>query len=327
MKNNPPLISVIVPVYNVEQYLDRCINSILNQVYANIEIILVDDGSTDNSGKIADKYCDNDDRIRVIHKENGGLSSVRNEGVKYAHGDWIAFVDSDDYLKKQYLSILYNIAIKNNADIATCSFESFSDDGLILKKSPSWPKTTLSGEEAVEDMLKNRRPAYAWLNLIKKELFLDNGIAFPVSKEFEDIATKIKLLCCAKKVAYTDEKLYMYLIRKDSITGKKFSNKHYRDYVAAIEDAKKYLIDHEKSKSKYLEYFELSSLFTLMNYIAKDKNNAKMIDEYWKEIRKRAKRIYHKTSFPSVKKKALYTALICLSYNARLYSCFYRKVK
>ena len=121
-----PLISVIVPVYNVENYLPRCLDSIINQTYTNLEILLVDDGATDNSGKLCDEYAQKDNRIRVFHKENGGVSSARNMGLDNATGEYIAFVDSDDYIDKCMYEIMLNSSVQNNADIVVCGYLSQS---------------------------------------------------------------------------------------------------------------------------------------------------------------------------------------------------------
>lgn len=123
------LISIVVPVYNVENYLDRCVKSIIAQVYTNIEIILVDDGSSDNSGKICEKWKEKDKRIIVIHKKNGGLSSARNAGIEIAKGKYIAFVDSDDYISKNMYSELYRVLKQNNSDIAICGRKYVWDNG------------------------------------------------------------------------------------------------------------------------------------------------------------------------------------------------------
>lgn len=266
-----PLISVIVPIYNVRQYLDKCITSILNQSYCNLEIVLVDDGSTDGSGEIADDYKKKhkDRIIKVIHKTNGGLSSARNEGIKHSKGEWLVFVDSDDYVDRGFVNDLYKLTKKKDVDIATCSFESFSNDDSILKKSPSWPTNIISGHEAVNDMLKNKRPAYICLNIFRADLFRKNNIEFPDGREYEDVATKIQLLYFAKKVAFTNKKNYEYLIRAESITGKKFSETRYKDLLFAVNSVKKFLAEHSfEYRCEYLEYFEFYSLFTLLNYIA-----------------------------------------------------------
>ena len=327
---NSPLVSVIVPVYNVEKYLEKCLDSITRQTYENLEIILVDDGSTDDSGRMIDEYKKGtkDKRIRIIHKKNGGLSSARNAGLELMKGEWVVFVDSDDYISRDFVETLYNLAIKNNAEIATCSFESFSDDGSILKKSPSWPNGVMSGTEAINDMFANKRPAYICLSMFRAELFVKNDILFPEGREFEDIATRVKLLYFAKKVAFSNKRLYSYLIRGGSITGKKFSKTRYDDFLMALNDVEDFLRGaHNKMLLKYLDYFNFYSLFTLLNYLAKEQTITENTKKYWGDIRGRLKRIYKVTVFPSIKARILYRVALLLSANRKLYSLLYRKGK
>ncbi len=126
-----PLVSIIIPIYNVEKHLKKCLDSVLSQTYRNIEIILIDDGSTDNSGYIADEYSRHNDNISVIHTNNGGLSRARNIGIKSASGQWISFIDSDDYVSRDFISKLLNLAINNDADIATCKFQTVNKNVKI----------------------------------------------------------------------------------------------------------------------------------------------------------------------------------------------------
>ena len=128
-----PLISVIVPIYKVEKYLNKCVKSIINQTYKNLEIILVDDGSPDNCGKICDKLAERDDRIRIIHKKNGGLSSARNAGIEIANGEYIGFVDSDDYIDNDMFETLYNNIKDNNADLSIIGYQIETIDNKVIK--------------------------------------------------------------------------------------------------------------------------------------------------------------------------------------------------
>ncbi len=326
--NKNPLISIIVPIYNVEHYLSRCIDSILSQTYQNMEIILVDDGSKDGSELIADQYAKNHSIVKVIHKKNGGLSSARNAGLKIAKGEWIAFVDSDDYVDSSFLLELYNLATRNNADVATCTFTPFTDDGSALKKKPFWPSEPLSGSEAINDMMKNKRPAYIWLNLFRAELFKKNKIVFPDGRKYEDISTKIMLLYNAKKVAFTNEPLYHYLIHRNSITGEKMTETKCDDYLEAIKTAKSFLASKEDFNSfAYIDYYELCSLFTLLNYFAKEPSLNKALEAKWRAISKRIRKLSVATKYPSNKAriKLLFAASATLS--RRAYSALYRSIK
>lgn len=218
------LISIIVPIYNVELYLRKCINSIRNQTYKNIEIILVDDGSPDNCGKICDEYKQKDNRIKVIHKKNGGLSEARNYGIEIATGDYILFVDSDDYIANNMCQILLKKAEKYKADIINCSFkEVFEDETYQLSKQLiNTKEQVFSNLEMIEsyffDITINTN--VVWNKLYARKLFFgEHKIRFPVGKLHEDNYTVYKLYYYANKVVVIDDVLYYYLRRSDSITG------------------------------------------------------------------------------------------------------------
>jgi len=179
------LISIIIPVYNVEKYLERCVKSVINQTYKNLEIILVDDGAKDNSGKMCDELSKLDSRIKVIHKENGGLSDARNFGLKIATGDYIGFVDSDDYIADDMYETLYHTIKNNNADISIVSFYEMYKEKVIGVRD-SGNLEILSKQEAMKELLIDTKiQSYAWNKLFKKELF--NDLKFPTGKNFEDI--------------------------------------------------------------------------------------------------------------------------------------------
>ncbi len=215
-----PLISVVVPVYKVEEYLNKCVDSIINQTYKNLEIILVDDGSPDNCPKICDEYAKKDNRIKVIHKTNGGLSDARNAGIKEARGQLIGFVDSDDYIDNRMYEYLYGLIKKYDADISNCGFRNF---GIINEDSPVPKKEiVLNTSESLKMLAENTIVSnYAWNKLYKKELFINNNIEYPVGKIMEDIATTYKLFESADKLVVGTEIHYYYLKRENGITGEK----------------------------------------------------------------------------------------------------------
>jgi len=232
------LISVIVPVYNVEQYLEKCVDSIINQTYKNIEIILVDDGSKDNSGKMCDELQQKDDRIKVIHKENGGLSDARNAGLKIANGQYIGFVDSDDYIEPDMFETLYNLNKKYNSDISIVSFYEIYK-GKVIGVRNSKKIEELNKIDAMKELLIDTRiQSYAWNKLFRRELF--DGIEFPTNKNFEDIATTLLVFEKANKVVLFEEPKYNYVRRDDSIVGKK-NYKTYKDYLDVISSKYQYL--------------------------------------------------------------------------------------
>lgn len=231
---NESKISVIIPVYNVEMYLTKCIESVINQTYNNIEIILVDDGSTDKSGKICDYFSKRDSRIKVIHKENGGLSDARNVGLQNASGDYIAFVDSDDWLEEDMYECLYNLIYEYQADISMCAANSVDVDGKIVGSGrfPDKGKNYENVKVYVDsEILKahlsktNDINAGVWNKLYRRNIV--DGIEFPKSKLYEDVFTMYKYLDRASKVVKTRSHKYNYFQREDSICRKKFCKKNF----------------------------------------------------------------------------------------------------
>ena len=204
-----PKVSVIVPIYNVEKYLEKCINSLLSQTLEDIQIILVNDGSKDNSGNIAKEYeKNNKDRVIYVEKENGGLSDARNYGLKYATGDFIAFLDSDDYIEKNAYEKMYNKAIEENADYVECDFIwEFPNKIRVDKQYPYKNK---------KEMLSFVR-VVAWNKLIKRQLIIDNNLEFPKGLRYEDVEFTYKLIPFINKFAYVDKPFIHYVQRKGSI--------------------------------------------------------------------------------------------------------------
>lgn len=217
---NEELLSIIVPIYKVEKYIHQCIDSIINQTYKNIEIILVDDGSPDSCGSICEEYAKKDVRVKVIHKRNGGLSDARNEGLKIAKGKYIGFVDSDDYIKEDMYEYLYNLIIENQAEISTCGFflKYENEEKIVESKNNPKSKILCNNKEGIRRLLvQNKVQNYAWNKLYKKSLFDD--IEYPKGKKMEDLGTTYKLFSKAKKVVLGEEFKYIYRQRIDSITG------------------------------------------------------------------------------------------------------------
>jgi len=212
-----PLISVIVPVYKVEPYLDKCVQSIVNQTYTNLEIILVDDGSPDNCPAMCDAWAEKDSRIRVIHKKNGGLSDARNAGMADASGKFIAFVDSDDWVERDYIEAMYRALKDTDADIAACDVRWVWEQNLpepIL--STEYPRRNVTREEALTELVENRGfRQVAWNKLYKKELLA--GEQYPVGRLHEDEFFTYRILDKAKRLVYVDAPLYNYLQRSGSI--------------------------------------------------------------------------------------------------------------
>lgn len=207
------MVSIIIPVYNVEPYLCKCLDSILNQTYRNLEVLIIDDGSTDGSGEICDEYR-KDERVRVFHTENRGLSSARNLGLDEAHGDWVCFVDSDDWIELNAVEYLFQAVIENTADASCCGhYKEFP--GRTTVHPLANEKMIYEGEEIVVPAMKGAFAHYAWEKLWKRELF--NDYRFPTEMLFEDVATTWKLFLKCHKVVCIPDVLFHYNYRKDSI--------------------------------------------------------------------------------------------------------------
>ncbi len=211
-------VSVVVPVYNVKSYLQQCVDSVLSQTYYNLEIILVDDGSSDGSGEICDQYTEIDSRVKVLHKENGGLSSARNAGLSESTGEWISFVDSDDYIDEKMIQLLLEGCINNQVLLAATGFRTFEDttNKTLLTYLPD-KEEILSSNKFIELMTAHKGPKFfAWNKLYHKSLW--NHYCFPEGRKWEDIAIIYKIADESKKVVMMRDVLYHYRQRKNSIT-------------------------------------------------------------------------------------------------------------
>ena len=220
---NRPLVSIIIPVYNVEKYIEKCLDSVLAQSYDNLEILLIDDGSTDKSGAICAEYAGKDKRIHLIRQKNQGVSVARNVGLKKAQGRWIAFVDSDDYIESGYIEILLNNAEEKNADVVQCEqkiFNERSEVALCGKRS----SIAMDGLKACEKMLyQDTITSALWGKLISKSLFC--GVSFKKGIIHEDLDVLYFILKKAKKVYYINSSLYCYNEREESLIRKNFSKR------------------------------------------------------------------------------------------------------
>lgn len=235
-----PLISVIVPVYKVEPYLRQCVDSILDQTYANLEVILVDDGSPDSCGAICDEYAVKDRRVKVIHKGNGGLSDARNVGLNAAAGDYITFVDSDDWLDKFAVGIMYQTMIETKADLVIGKHDRIEDETGECLWQPERAEAVklMSSEDAMRQMFQTG--CAAWARLYKKDIH--SGVTFPVGEINEDEAIVLRLLERCGKVAEISRVVYHYRCRPESITTASFSAKkliwvsHCRSNLAYVQE-------------------------------------------------------------------------------------------
>ncbi|MBO5397964.1 MAG: glycosyltransferase family 2 protein [Clostridia bacterium] len=315
------LITIVVPVYKVEQYLKKCVDSIINQTYKNLEIILVDDGSPDNCGNMCDEYANLDSRVKVIHKENGGLSSARNAGIEIAKGKYISFVDSDDYITNDYIEFLYNLILTNNVKVSICSHTVIYDTGLVLEKATN-EHSVIDTKTAIERILYDEGlDTSAWAKLYETKLF--ENIKYPNGKLFEDSATTCKILCECDKVAIGSKSKYFYLIRNNSITKTNFSSNK-MDLITSTKDMGEYVLnkypDLKKAVNRRIMYAYLSTLSQLANSKEKHLEEQKELLDYIKKYRKEVladKRI----------KKRDRLALHCLAFGFNFYKLMWKIYK
>lgn len=255
---NEPLVSIIIPVYNVAAYLQRCIDSVLGQTYENIEILLIDDGSTDDSANICDEYAQKHTNVQAFHKKNGGLSDARNYGMKYATGKWLTFVDSDDVLSFEFVSTLVRFAREDELDIAVCNFCQFFEEDLhrLYRIRSSERKYVWDGEAGTKVLLYQKKfTTSAWGKLYKLDLF--SNIFFPKGKLHEDVGTIYKVFERAQRIGYLDKKMYYYLQRSKSITHSGFSEKK-MDYILQTRE----MIEYFENNNDKLLFAAISRHFS-----------------------------------------------------------------
>ena len=279
------MISVIVPVYKVEEYLDECIQSLVEQTYTNLEIILVDDGSPDRCPEMCDAWAQKDSRIRVIHKENGGLSDARNAALEIVKGEYLCFVDSDDFVSEDMCQVMLDALKANQADIVSTSFSIYKNGESVFQNN--FQSGCFTAKEAVIEMLLNGciTPSVCG-KLFPREFFAD--VRFPVHEIYEDIAVVPKLFSKCRRVYYYEKPLYAYRHNDGSITKSPYSKKHsdrrIRDEQVA-RDVRAVWPDLEQELRYGLGMGSLSSLLML----AKDKEKVKMFrsdyDYYMKNVK------------------------------------------
>lgn len=289
------MISVVVPIYNVGKYLAKCIESVSAQTYKNLEIILVNDGSTDDCGNICDDYAKKDQRIKVIHKINGGLSDARNAGIEIAKGQYIGFVDSDDYINANMYERLVNIMKTDNSEIAVCNYSlvyeeteknifeknDFDDNYLLIDNK----------NKLIEYAMKNNYDTFtvAWNKVYLRELF--NDIRYPKGKIHEDVFTTYKLLYKAQKISYTKDAMYYYLQRETSIMGQKFNEKRLHRLDALQEQLKFYQLKKEQGMWNITLFYYKLFLIHMISEVQKNTELKKdMLDSYKKYYNEQIKK-------------------------------------
>lgn len=286
-----PKISIIVPVYNTEAYLHRCVDSILAQTFTDFELILVNDGSCDQSGTICDEFANLNSKVRVIHQSNQGQAAVRNNAVAIAQGDWICFVDSDDLIHPQMLEILYNAVVNSDVSISMCGAVEAIDIPLdFFDTKEGVFSTYFINEESIIDLYNYGEHRYwvVWGKLIRKDIV--ERIPFTVGRIYEDNAVVCRWLFEAKNVANIQEALYFYAINPTGTTKSQFSIKKI-DYLWALEEKIKFYrsVDYTQMQKRICETY----LLTGANYFWMVKNE--LADKKAsKRIRRRICRVYKK---------------------------------
>lgn len=307
-----PEISIILPVYNVEEYLDECIQSILNQTFKNYELIIINDGSTDDSGKICDGYAIKDKRIKVIHKENGGISSARNVGIKQSSGNFIVFIDSDDYIEANMLECLYEYITKYNTDMVICDFVYKCENNIINNEVNENKIKIYNSREAQAELYGNKylNFAVAWSKIYRKSLF--NDLYFDENRIHEDEFIAHKILNKCNKIIFIPNKLYVYRIRNNSITNSKYSLKRF-DRVYAIEDRLKFY--RELNLSELIPIVDCDYVYLFFTEYVKCKKELKNVEKELSDFKKDFKntlRLILKSPIHSIDKKIFW--IICYIY-------------
>lgn len=314
--NFTPEISIIIPVYNVEKYLRRCVDSVLNQTFKNIEIILVNDGSKDNCGKICDEYKQQDSRVKVFHKENGGLSSARNSGLEIAKGQFIGFVDSDDWVASDMYEHLYNIITENECDIAKCDAQKVSSSKDIRNNNDKAKIEILTKDEAIFLLLKTSKMLPVWVRLYKAALFKD--IRFPEGRINEDLLSSYQLFSNCKKIVVSNSKKYYYFQGNVSITRSGLGYKDF-DYIYACDQILELVTKENMKFKKYAEHKRHRAAFTLLAklaYFGPDINNSN-VDEQRKSLLKELRANIVSLLFSSVipMNRKILMILVCINFN------------
>lgn len=309
-----PKVSIIVPVYNVEKYLDRCMQSLLGQTLKEIEIILVDDGSPDRCSQMCDEYTRMDTRVKVIHKENAGLGYARNSGLNVAQGEYIAFVDSDDYVVLSMYDTLYKTAQRGNCDVVYCGFnkqlsnkkfKGISECNAYTEYNTNEIQKLIPDFIASEPYCKNeyKHDMSVWHSLYRNELIRKNNLRFVSERIYssEDIPFQIDFLQSAKKVAFIPDRLYYYCYNGNSLTKNVDFEKFDRIknlYHLIVDKTKNYDLDGLRVKKLFIGYVRAilrKIVSSQMNYKDKDSLISRILtDDVWKEI----KSVYKLEYFP-----------------------------
>lgn len=268
------LISVIVPVYNIEKYLPRCIDSILNQTYEKWEAIFINDGSTDNSLKILEEYKKRDERIKIIDKKNAGSGAARNDGIESSKGEYIAFLDSDDWYEKNFLEKLYNNLIENNSDVVMCNPKMTYDNISKNKKINTYFFKNIELNKNPEEILGILAMPVVWNKLYKKEIIIKNEIKFPNYSFCEDVEFLYKIFLYVDKVSKIEDDLYNYYQREDSVT-KKIKEEYIEQLYQVLKNIENYIKNNfNSSKLEIFYLYKIQFIYSVsLTLLVRSDNN------------------------------------------------------
>lgn len=299
-----PKISMVVPVYGVEPYLRECLDSIVAQSYRNLDIILVDDGSPDGCGKICDEYAASDDRIRVIHQENAGLSAARNVGIREAQGEYLCFVDSDDAVHPEFVSALYGACVRTGAEIALCKFSSQKNK---LRTSDIADRICTAREISVElSMDATGVIGVAWNKLYAARLF--EKLHFPVGRIHEDEATVYRFYWESRSCVLLEDVLYFYRIRESSITNQTFSP---RRMDAALAYQERIHFYQQLGETQLTDYTKAVYCHFLRRHIRDIRNFVDQPKEWEREMHRAYREVIRSTHLTRKKKLSLSLQMLC----------------
>ena len=293
--NKLPEISLIIPVYNVEKYLRKAFKSVEKQIFKDFEVIIVNDGSTDNSMEIINEFASRNKNFIVVDQENKGLSEARNKGISISKGKYIAFMDSDDYIEENFLSVLYENAVRHNADIVCCNFNFYYPENELKVYMPltSLPGIYTGSKALKKLILDISVHHFAWNKLYKRNLFIDKDVRF-YDMYFEDIATSPRLFYYADKVVLLGKALYNYTSRESSILGN-INYKKINDFISSLGTIRNFL-ENKKAYKKYKNHiwiYSQKAKIVCYHYILQMHAKASNFDGFMENISAANKSIDH----------------------------------
>lgn len=281
------LVSVVIPVYNVEEFLPKCLQSVCDQTYRNLEIIVVDDSSPDRSANIVKSFANRDDRIKYVKRANGGLGAARNTGIAESHGEYICFIDSDDWVNEDYIELFMATAISDKSDVVISNIKYVFDDGTIRPRTPRiLHHEVINRKEALSrEFIGNEFKFHAPNKFCKRSMLVDNLISFPEGKLYEDVFTTYKILTTANRISLIPDFTYNYLqSRSGSIMNTKVDPKRFSDMFEALNQ----IVSDETVKSLNLtneiQALYVGNIISLVNYLADRSANSQNNTFYKKAI-------------------------------------------